>query len=186
MSEHVTDRPSEELKYQPEIVTASEVKAAIEVLLRAGPPSWSRTAETDLISTMGQAIAEALEQRKSYELYGLWDRWRPHIAADWDEFAIIIRQGIENLTWQWHSYRQWKGEQDPEMLDVWPQRILFSVGAPKLPRGTRARWVAAGGKEHGPFKARASDPIWARFSQYAHPYPPFEWDAVTGYEVVME
>jgi len=75
------------------------------------------------------------------------------------------------------KYRQVDSEYDEAILGEFPAAELIILGEMDFARDQRSAWQEAGGKIYNErMVARKDDPVWARFSDFGFPFPPFSMD----------
>jgi hypothetical protein len=88
--------------------------------------------------------------------------------GEWLDLHSRMSHAIE------HGRRNWQQGLEPVLLDNWPAGQLICVTG-RMPAGVKQRWTAAGGRiVRGKMMALKTDPVWARFSKFGRPHPPFD------------
>lgn len=105
------------------------------------------------------------------------------LSGDLQELSSRRRQDVllDTNVRQARGYGQWKIEQEPQTLNLWPAKELIRVANREVPREWRARWQSRGGSIfNGRMVALKNAPIWSRISRFSLPYPPFDFNSGMG------
>ncbi|KAF0093434.1 MAG: hypothetical protein E1N59_2835 [Puniceicoccaceae bacterium 5H] len=90
---------------------------------------------------------------------------------------LILNTNVEMAL----GYGQWKLDQDPDILFLYPAQELIRVAQRMEPRDWPTRWRAAGGQFYGGrMIALKNDPIWRKISRFGTPWPPFDFNSGMG------
>jgi hypothetical protein len=96
--------------------------------------------------------------------------------GEWLQMHTRMSTAMEN------GRRNWQQGLEPGVLENWPASQLISVTG-RMPAGVKERWTAAGGRiVRGKMMALKTDPVWARFSKFGRPHPPFDAEDILDVE----
>lgn len=81
---------------------------------------------------------------------------------------------VEQLTWQRRAAEAWQSNLQPVLLDEFPAYELRATSG-RIKPGTKDRWQQCGGRLFsGKMIAVKTDSVWARFSEFGKPFPPYD------------
>jgi hypothetical protein len=93
--------------------------------------------------------------------------------AHFDRMKTLFRLNCNFI----RQEKNWIQSLSPDIFSFSPVLELYPLSAPKSPKGTRDRWISMGGKiKGGKMVALITDDVWASFSKFSMPWPPFDYD----------
>lgn len=162
-----------------------ELKSEIVRCLKAGPSGW--TNEQQSLSAPAKWIVSAARGKRDVRDISVDFRRKflRTLACEEDGDGDMLRESIRVLRAQLSGLRDWKENQDKDILLAYPASELIEVMAGEAMPDWKDRWAAAGGLVvNGRCVALKSAEVWRRFSEFGQRYEPYEWSAGLGREDV--
>lgn len=160
--------------------TAEQLREEIIACLRAGSKGWTGC-QAGMSAPAKWLVSAARGQRpESVVMVDFGVKFGRDL-----ELSHTARQALNVLRAQLAGERDWKASQDRDVVDAFPASELLVVLGDVEPFPWKERWIAAGGRlVDDRAIAPKGDPIWARFSEFGRPHPPFDWLTTLDWEDV--
>lgn len=156
-------------------MNAETLREEVETLLRAGPLDRAKAMMNLSAEVQFLARDDSLAKSGAVFVSDYYQKFSPQ-HPEWRTFSIFVKQAHHLLRSQQLAMDSWLSGGDPDLLDAFPAMALVVIEKDNEPAGWEARWRAAGGRIiGGRAVALKEDVVWARFSSYGFPYPPFDW-----------
>lgn len=125
------------------------------------------------LALAGDTAADRLLLKRALER-GDWINHAAELSRLRHDDGDHLSRLIENLCWQRRAAENWDQGMHPALVEEYPAYQLKATTGRVKP-GTKERWVQAGGRLFGgKMVALKTDPVWARFSIFGRPYPPYD------------
>jgi hypothetical protein len=159
-------------------MSPEQFRKEIEILLRAGPERWAKTSRSLSLEVQFLTRPGVLETDGSKVVADYHVLFSPTFPG-WPVLADIVRHAHDLLSSQERAAKYSKDDLDPNILDAYPALEILAVIAEPEPVGWRDKWKAAGGKiSRGRCVTLKTSGVLKRFSEYGHPFRPFDWGGV--------